>query len=311
MASLFGILGAAAFLPAQVGEAEHDFRIRTTSELVLLDVAVENSHGLRIPDLTKDNFRIFEDKRPQAIDYFQAGDVPVTIGLVVDQSGSMRPKRNEVLAAARMFLDASNPEDQIFVVNFNDRVAFGLPPDTNFTNDANRLNNAIAAVPAQGRTALNDALIKALDHASAGPLRRKALLLISDGGDNASKHTERDLLNSVEEVQATLYTIGVYSDDDPDRNPHLLRRIADISGGETYLPRPNSDQSLPKTLEHIAREIRSRYTLAYVPNRDTETGGVRHIRVEAFDAKGNHYVVRTRREYRLPDLTQAARGDEK
>lgn len=309
IASLFGVLTAVAFLPAQ--EGEHDFRIRTTSELVLLDVAVENSHGVRIPDLTKDNFRIFEDKRAQSIDYFEAGDVPVTIGMVVDQSGSMRPKRNEVLAAARMFLDASNPEDQIFIVNFNDHVWLGLPRETKFTNDATRLNNAIAAAPAQGRTALNDALIRALDHASSGPLRRKALLLISDGGDNASKHTERELIDSVEEVQATLYTIGVYSDDDPDRNPHLLRRIADISGGETYLPKLNNDQSLPKTLVHIAKEIRSRYTLAYVPSRDNDTGGLRHIRVEAFDSKGNRYVVRTRREYRLPDLTEAAKGDEK
>jgi VWFA-related protein len=309
MAPLLGVVIVATLLSAQVGEGERDYRIRTTSELVLLDVAVENSRGVRIPDLTKENFRIFEDKKPQSIGSFQAGDVPVTIGLVVDQSGSMRPRRDDVLSAARMFIQASNPEDQIFIVNFNDHVSLGLPEETRFSNDPVRLNNAIAAVPAQGRTALNDAVIMALNHAASGPLRRKALLIISDGGDNASKHRERELIDSVEEVQATLYTIGVYSDDDPDRNPGLLRRIANISGGETYLPTRDRSQSLPKTLEHIAKEIRSRYTLAYVPNRENASGGVRQIRVEAFDSKGNRYVVRARRQYRLPDLTE--KGGEK
>jgi Ca-activated chloride channel homolog len=277
-----------------------EYRVKTTSELVLLDVSVENSRGQRVADLPQESFRIYENRKLQPVTYFSADDLPATIGLVVDQSGSMLDKRTEVLEAAKVFVRASNPMDQMFVVNFNDRVAFGLPPGTLFSSRVNLLENAISSALPQGRTALNDAVMTALKRADEGPNRRKALLLLTDGGDNASDHSERELMDAIEKSQTTVYTLGLFSPNDSESNPGLLQRLARISGGETYLSISSSE--LPKLLDHIAHEIRSRYSIAYVPARKNGSGGVRTIRVEASEPKGGRLVVRTRTRYKLPEL---------
>jgi Ca-activated chloride channel family protein len=294
------VLGSGLAAGQSLPPAESDYRIRTTSELVLLDVAAENSHGKTISGLTKENFKVHEDGKPQPISFFAHEDQPVSVGLVVDQSGSMRPKQIQVLNAALAFVRASNPLDEMFVVNFNDHAALGLPANVPFTGDVATLENAIASTRPEGKTALNDAVILALDHIAKGTKERKALLVISDGGDNASKHSEAEMTAKVEEVQATIYTIGLFSDDDPDRNPGLLRRLAAISGGETYLP--DDPTKMAGILSHIANEIRSRYSIGYIPARKGSAGGLRRVRVDAVDETGGHLVVRTRTRYRLPDL---------
>ena len=278
--------------------AGSEYRIRTTSELVLLDVAAETPHGRNIAGLTKDNFKVYENGKIQAIRSFSNGDQPVSVGLVVDQSGSMRPKQREVLNAALAFVRASNPQDEMFVVNFNDRVSLGLPKTMSFTADVNHLQNAIASTRPEGRTALNDAVILALNHVSKGTKERKALLVISDGGDNASIQTEAQMMSKVEEVEATTYTIGLFTDE--DRNPGLLRRLAQVSGGETYLP--DDPSKVAEILSHIAAEIRSRYSIGYIPARTGSAGGLRKVKVDALDENGTHLVVRTRTRYRLPEL---------
>jgi VWFA-related protein len=292
------LFGAQAAPPDQ-----SDYRIRTTAELVVLDVAAENSHGKPVGDLTKDSFKVREDGKVQSISSFSHGDQPVSIGLVVDQSGSMKPKIREVISAALAFVRASNPQDEMFVVNFNERASLGLPAEISFSDDVNLLANSIARVRAEGRTALNDAVILALSHVSMGSRQRKAILLISDGGDNASVHSEAEMMAMAEEVQATIYTIGLFDATDPDSNPGLLRRLAAISGGETYLP--DNPTKIPEILDHIASEIRSRYMIAYVPSRKNASGGVRRIRVDATGENGAKLVVRTRTRYRLPDLNGA------
>jgi len=293
---LFAQLVSAQKPPAE----EADYKIRTTAELVLLDVAAENAHGKAVGDLTKDSFKILEDGKPQAISSFSHGDQPVSIGLVVDQSGSMKPKIKEVISAALAFVRASNPQDEMFVVNFNERATLGLPAETPFSDEINLLANSIAHTRAEGRTALNDAVILALNHLSMGTKQRKAILLISDGGDNASVRSEAEMMAKAEEVQATIYTIGLFDQDDPDSNPSLLRRLAATSGGETYLP--DNPAKMPEILAHIASEIRSRYVIAYVPTRKNGSGGVRRIRVMAAGQDGSKLVVRARTRYRLPEL---------
>lgn len=280
--------------------AESDYRISTTSELVLLDVAAENSHGKPISGLAKDNFKVHEDGKLQPITFFAHEDQPVSVGLVVDQSGSMRPKQREVLDAALAFALASNPQDEMFVVNFNEHAALGLPAGVPFTGDVASVQNAIASTRPEGRTALNDAVILALDHIAKGTKQRKALLVISDGGDNASTHSEAEMMSKVEEVQATIYTIGLFTEDDQDRNPGLLRRLAAVSGGETYLP--DDPTKISGILSHIANEIRSRYSIGYIPVRKGLAGGLRKVKVDAVDETGRSLVVRTRTRYRLPDL---------
>jgi VWFA-related protein len=289
---------------AQPPPDESDYHVRTTSELVLLDVAAENAHGKPVSGLTRDSFKIREDGKLQSITAFNDGDQPVSIGLVVDQSGSMRSKQFEVLQAARAFVRASNPMDEMFVVNFNDRASLGLPDGVPFTGDVNLLQNAIASTRPEGRTALNDAVILALDHVAKGTRERKALLVISDGGDNISLHPTAEMLSKAEEVQATIYTIGLFSEDDPDRNPGLLRRLSEVSGGEAYLP--NDPSKMSGVLSHIAAEIRSRYSIGYIPARKNSAGGVRKVKVVAVDETGSRLVIHSRTRYRLPDLDRAA-----
>jgi VWFA-related protein len=300
-APIFTLVLFARLIRAQAAlPDETEYRLRTTAELVLLDVAAENAHGKAVGDLTKDSFKIREDGKPQSISSFSHGDQPVSIGLVVDQSGSMKPKIKEVISAALAFVRASNPQDEMFVVNFNERASLALPAEMPFSDDVNLLANSIASARAEGRTALNDAVILALNQVSKGTKQRKALLVISDGGDNASIHSEAEMMARAEEVQATIYTIGLFDDTDPDSNPALLRRLATISGGETYLP--DNPVKMPEILAHIAREIRSRYMIAYVPSRKNGSGGVRRIIVEATGENGTKLVVRSRTRYRLPDL---------
>jgi Ca-activated chloride channel family protein len=143
-------------------------------------------------------------------------------------------------------------------------------------------------------------VILALDHVAKGTRERKALLVISDGGDNASIHSEAQMMNKAEEVQATIYTIGLFTDEDQDRNPGLLRRLAAVSGGETYLP--DDPSKIAEILSHIANEIRNRYSIGYTPTRTGSAGGLRKVRVDAMDEKGSHLVVHTRTRYKLPEL---------
>jgi Ca-activated chloride channel family protein len=306
-APIFAVVLVAWLASGQVPPADSDYRVRTTTELVLLDVAAETPQGRSVAGLTKGNFKVYENGKLQPITSFNHDDQPVSVGLVVDQSGSMRPKQWEVLDAARAFVRASNPQDEMFVVNFNDTVSLGLPPAISFTDDVNDLQNAIRSTRPEGRTALNDAVILALDHLALGTKERKSLLVISDGGDNASTHSEAEMLSKAEEVQATIYTIGLFTDDDQDRNPGLLRRLAAISGGETYLP--DDPSKVSEILSHIAKEIRSRYSIGYVPVRTSSAGGLRKVRVEAVDEKGTHLVVHTRTRYRLPELESTSQKE--
>jgi Ca-activated chloride channel family protein len=299
-APLLTLVQVAWLASGQQVPAESDYRIRTTTELVLLDVAAETPHGRNVSGLTEKNFKVYENGKIQTIRTFSNGDQPVSVGLVVDQSGSMRPKQREVLDAALAFVRASNPQDEMFVVNFNDTASLGLPGSMPFTGDVDHLQSAIASKRAAGRTALNDAVILALNHVAMGTKGRKALLVISDGGDNASTHSEAEMMAKADEVQATIYTIGLFTDEDQDRNPGLLRRLAQVSGGETYLP--DDPAKVGEILSHIATAIRSRYSIGYVPPRTGSGGGLRKVKVDAVDENGSHLVARTRTRYRLPEL---------
>ena len=270
---------------------EQPFKLSVTAELVLLDVSVKSPTGEHISGLTKSSFRVYEDGKLQAISHFATEDVPVTAGLVIDMSGSMRAKRSEVATAALAFIGASNPRDEIFVVHFSDGVSLGLPANVPFTDDINQLRSALSRDTPQGRTALNDAIVFSLGHLQLGKRDRRTLVLVSDGGDNNSVHRTDDVMRTVLESRATIYTIGIFDEGDRDRNLGLLRRLARISGGESFL-----EVQLPDVnaiCRQIANDIRTRYTIGYVPVRSGEQGSLRKIRVAALTS-GGHKLVATR-----------------
>lgn len=298
---ILGLAIAAQTFPAQapaVEASEQPFKLTATAELVLLDVSVKSVTGEHVSGLTKNNFRVYEDGKLQIVSHFASEDVPVTAGLVIDTSGSMRTKRPEVVAAALAFIGASNRSDEVFVVHFGDSVSLGLPANIPFTDDLNQLRSALWMGTPQGRTALNDAIFLALGHLEQGRRDRRTLVLVSDGGDNSSAHGAADVMRMVLESRASIYTIGIFDEADQDRNPKLLRHLARISGGESYLDIQLS--AVDGICRQIASDIRTRYTIGYVPVRSGEQGALRKIKVTVSTPNGNKLVVHTRTGYILP-----------
>jgi VWFA-related protein len=263
---------------------------------------VENHKGAPVSGLGKDDFQVYEDGVLQQTEYFSHEDIPVTVGLVVDNSGSMGPKRAEVIAAAMAFARSSNPQDQMFVVNFNEHVSFGLPANTPFTDQAAQLQVALSRIIANGETALYDALAVALDHLKKGNRDKKVLIVLSDGGDNASKHNLAQIRAMARQSDAIIYTIGIYTEEDPDQNPNALRQLSRATGGEAFFP-----QSLPEVVplcERIAHDIRNQYTIAYVPLNRKQDGAYRVIQVKAGAPGHGRLSVCTRAGYYAPSKPQ-------
>ena len=271
------------------------FRISVDVALVVLHATVTDRHGGAVSNLSAHDFAVYEDGVPQSIRLFKSEDIPVTVGLVVDHSTTMQPKLSEVTAAAMSFVRSSNSQDEMFVVNFNEKVMLGLPGTVRFTNSATELERAIVRVPTQGQTALYDAIAKGLEELQAGTRDKKAMIVVSDGGDNASVRTEAQVMKLAEQSSAVVYTVGLFDENDPDRNPGVLNRLARVTGGEAFLPDQPSE--VVGICERIARDIRSQYTIGYVPIKPARDGAYRAIRVHAGlkDHEGLH--VRTRTGY--------------
>jgi VWFA-related protein len=271
------------------------YRVSVNLDLVVLPATVEDRHGLRVSDLDVGNFEVYEDRVPQQIRLFRHEDIPVTVGLVVDHSGSMRPKIAEVVAAARTFVRSSNAADQMFVVNFNETVSLGLPGAIGFTTSSEQLEQAIWQAPAAGQTALYDALDKALARLQAGSRDKKVLVVISDGADNASAHSLAQVFEMAERSNAIIYTVGLFAVDDPDANPRVLNRLARVTGGEAFFPKQLDD--VVTICERIARDIRNQYTIGYASTNTKPSGVYRAIRVGAHAPGHGKLVVRTRPGY--------------
>ena len=284
-----------------------EFRVKSEVDVVLLDVAVKDSKGGFVSGLQKNSFQVLEDKSPQTISIFAAQDVPVTVGLVVDNSGSVRPKKSEIVTAALTFAGQSNPKDEIFVVNFNDKVRMGLPDDKPFTDDHTVLREALLINPAEGRTSLYDGLKTALQHLDKGHLDKKTLILISDGGDNASETTRDEIMRWAEQSLATIYTVGIYNPLDKDKDPGFLKDISRLTGGEHY--EPASMGKLVDVCTKIAHDIRNRYTIGYTPSDRVFKNKVRRLRVIATTEDGRKLQARTRTHYLAPADAARSRSE--
>lgn len=280
--------------PLQPLPSEQD-TIRANVDLVVLHATVQNRDGALLSGLGKEDFQIYEDGVLQQISSFSHEDIPVTVGLLVDNSGSMGPKHPEVIAAALAFARSSNPEDQMFVVHFNENVWFGLPANTPFTDQEAQLQAALSRINADGMTALYDATAAALEHLKNGKWDKKVLVVISDGADNASKHTRAQIMALAEQSSAIIYTVGLFQMEDPDRNPGVLKQLARATGGEAFLPQ--SLRRVVPTCEQIARDIRNQYTITYVPTNVKQDGAYRAIEVKAAASGHGRLTVRTRAGY--------------
>ena len=272
--------------------------IKINVELVVLHATVMKRNHLPVAGLSKEDFQVFEDGVLQEIDTFSHEDIPITVGLVIDNSGSMRPKRTEVIAAAMAFARSSKTQDQLFLVNFNEHVTFGLPADIPFTSDLSQLERALRTTIADGKTALYDAVAAAIEHSKKGKRDKQVLIIVSDGADNASHHDAARIIAMAKQSDAIIYTIGIYEPADPDRNPSSLKQLAKATGGEAFLPK--SITQVTAICEGIARDIRSQYTITYAPTNMKYDGGYRVIRVKAEAPGGERLFVRTRAGYYAP-----------
>jgi VWFA-related protein len=283
----------AAALAAGVAAQEPVFR-SSSSELVVLPVVVSIKHGTYVSDLPRERFAVYDNGVRVPIDFFTNEDTPVTIGLVIDASGSMAPKIGEVVAGAVSFARLSNPDDELFAVQFNDEVR-DLMPQRRFipASDEASFAATLGRLHTDGRTALYDALVFALERLDEGGRPRKALVLMSDGGDNASRATLDAVLARARRSNAAIYTIGLFDNVDPDRNPKVLKQLADTTGGERFLP--ESAGPLLTACAHIAREIRSGYTIGYAP--PARDGAFHRIRVPLDPPDPRRLEVRTRPGY--------------
>jgi len=291
----FLFLVSAPGLPGQSEGSAVGPTISVDVNLVVLHATVRDRKGGFVSGLRQEDFHVFEDGRPQTIRLFQHEDVPVSVGLVVDNSASMAGKRKDVTAAAMAFVRSSNPQDEMFVVNFNQRVSLGLPAAEPFSASAAQLEKALNGVPAYGTTALYDAVEEGLGHLKKASLEKKVLIVVSDGGDNASHHTLAQVLADAERSDVIVYTIGLFDEHDADQNPAVLKKIARATGGETFLPAESRE--VTPICERIAEDIRHQYTIGFEPSNRKLDNTYRTIAVTAARPHGGKLLVRTRSGY--------------
>ncbi len=297
------VIAAFAAPSAQVPDATPNFS--SQSELVVLHVAVKDRKGGYVGGLAQESFPVVEDRRPQEISFFNSQDAPVTVGLLIDASGSMAPNRNMVIAASMAFSKAMNPQDEFFVLGFNEDIHTPLPADKPFTNSEPVLRIALVqAIKARGQTAIYDALNTGLDYVQKGGFERQVLIVLSDGGDNASETTRARVLADAQASNAVIYTIALVDPMDPEADPGFLRQLSDATGGVAF--RPKSANQIEEILQQVARDIRNMYTIGYVPS-DPAMGSrarkeaLRRVAVDVRLPTGQKLAVRTRRAYLADD----------
>jgi Ca-activated chloride channel family protein len=293
-----------ALVASQTGSAQDVPNFSSESELVVLHVAVRDRKGGYVGGLGQEAFRVSENKRPQAISFFNNQDAPVTVGLLIDSSGSMSPNRDMVIAASMAFSKAMNQQDEFFVLGFNENLHMPLPQDKPFTHHEPTLRVALfQAIKAQGQTAIYNAVNAGLDYVSKGGFERQVLVIVSDGGDNASSVTRSQVLANAQGSNAVIYTIALVDPMDSDADPGFLSQLSEMTGGVAF--RPKNIGEVAEVFQRVARDIRNMYTLGYVPSTVPSGKGrnanqreeLRRVAVDARSADGRKLAVRTRRAY--------------
>ncbi|MGB6875327.1 MAG: VWA domain-containing protein [Candidatus Acidiferrales bacterium] len=301
--------GASAFaqnppqIPPPYGTSQSNpYTLKKNVDMVRLPVTIVDKSGNFVPGLAEDNFRVLENNAPQKISAFTHADIPISVGLVIDNSGSMKSKRSRVNAAAMTFVQTSNPQDQTFVVNFNDE--YYLDMDEDFTNDPKVLKAALERIDSRGGTALYDALLGSMNHLKKGTREKKVLLVVTDGVDQDSAHNLSYTVQKLEQSNVMIYAVGLFTKNDDSREEirkgkSALLALAQASGGEAYFPKTVDDVDAICT--RIAQDIRSQYMVGYYPSNAARDGAFRAIKVELTGVRGlGKLTIRTRPGYYAP-----------
>jgi len=274
---------------------------RSDSRLVVLHATVLDREGVRITDLARSAFHVFENGVEQQLKVFRREDAPVSIGLIVDDSGSMIPKRERVAAAGMALIRASHPGDEVFVLHFNERSYL----DTDYTGDRTRLEQGLRTFDSRGATAMRDALRLAIAHAGRRAREdKKVLVVITDGEDNSSLASRDYIVRAAQQSGVLIYAIGILGEEGADstlRARRDLDALTQATGGQSYYL--NGVSEADATAQEIAREVRDQYTLAYTPSNSRMDGTYRKIQAAATGPEG--LVVRTRSGYYAGDQTAA------
>lgn len=276
-------------------ELEPQTVFRTDTRLVVLNVSVFDKEGKIVRGIPKSAFKVFEDGAPQELLVFRQEDVPVSLGLVVDNSASMKPKRERVAAAALDLVRASNPEDEVFVVNFNTDAVISQE----FTNDLKKLEAGLSKLDAKNETAMRDALRLSLEHLKVrGKKDKRVLLVVTDGDDNSSVEAQPHLVQVAQRYDTLIYGVGLLGGELPyaaERARKALDELTTATGGRTWYPADLSD--IAKVVPEIAHEVRNQYVVGYTSSNLATDGAFRKVRVEV-DVPG--VTVRTRAGYYAP-----------
>jgi Ca-activated chloride channel family protein len=275
--------------PATKGDKprQSDKRIKVDVDLVLVNTTVTDPYNRLVTGLERDNFRIFEDNQEQEVVHFSSEDVPISIGVVLDMSGSMSNKVDKARLAALQFFKTANPQDEFFLVSFNDRAQLV----SRFTNSIEELQNRMMYAGAKGRTALLDAIYLGLSQMKGARNTKRALLIISDGGDNHSRYNERDIKNFVREADVQLYAVGIFEplglrnrSAEELNGPSMLAEVTEMTGGRTF-PVENLND-LPDIAAKIGMELRNQYVLGYKPSSAERDGKWHKIKVRLKPPRG-------------------------
>ena len=276
------------------------------TRLVVCNTAVVDKEGHLVTNLPRQAFTVYENGVKQTVAGFKREDVPVSIGLIIDNSGSMREKRAQVEAAALALAKDSNPEDEVFVVNFNDEAYMDLPNNKDFTNDIKEMEEALTRIDSHGGTAMRDAIRMSIDWLRQKAHKdKKVLVVVTDGNDNSSVIGLEDLVKAAQQSGVLLYSVGLLDEEErreAARAKRALEALATATGGETFFPKELSE--VDRIAHQVARDIRSQYTIQYTPSNTAMDGGYRQIKVAV--AAAGHPTARTRRGYyATPDQAPA------
>jgi len=281
------------------------FVIRKHVDEVLLHASVVDHKQRMVMDLNRNAFTVFEDGKQQTIVSFRHEDIPVAMGIVIDNSGSMREKRTKVNQAALNLVRSSNPQDEVFVVNFNDEYYL----DQDFTNDLLKLKEALEKIDAKGGTALYEAVVASAEHLKKNArLERKVLFVVTDGEDNASRESLEQAVKQLQEENGpSVYAIGILGNEEhPKRARRSLEIIAQRTGGLAFFPKTLDE--VDEISRQVAHDIRNQYTIGYTPTNPRSSGGFRAIRVEAKVKGRGKLEVRTKSGYYAGPQLPASAG---
>jgi VWFA-related protein len=298
MRILLGVLAAAALLAQQTAPPPDDGKptiFRLDTRIVVCHTTVVDRTGHLVTNLPQSAFTVFENKVRQEIRRFKREDVPVSLGLVIDNSGSMRNKLAQVKTAALALVKDSNRADEVFIVNFNDAAYLDNPKDKPFTNDMAELEAALAKIDTRGGTAMRDAIEMSIDHLKGGRRDKKVLVVITDGNDNASLVTMDRILRNAHKSDVLIYGVGLLTEEEhreAGRARKALNDLAEATGGKTFFPKDVTE--VDAIAHQVAHDIRNQYVIEYSPSNSAMDGSFRAIKITA---KAPGTTVRTRSGY--------------